>query len=101
MSGTFKAHEDCYDVMAQYKAIEGKEQKAAYKKAHYVTFKQFDKTKRNMKVLKEKYAIQDEYDYQYKLSSFKTERDMLYRGLNANVKQIEIAKENQKEQNKV
>lgn len=100
MAGTFKAYENCYDVMAQYKAIEGQEQKAAYKKANYATFKQFDKAKRNIKTLKEKYGINDEYDYQYKLSSFKMERDVLYQSLNANVKNIEIAKANQKEQNK-
>lgn len=87
MAGTFKGYEECHVVMSHYKSIKDKDQRAAYKKENYKTFKIFDSIKKNINKLKVEYGINDEAELQNKLSAFKIDRNLMYESLNANNKE--------------
>lgn len=84
MSGAFEGYKQCHDVMAEYKSIQDKNERANFKKAHYATFKKFDTFKKNINTLKNDFHINNESELQHKLAVLKVDRDLLYEGFNVN-----------------
>lgn len=82
MSGSFKEYEDSYGVMSSYKSAENDEERSNIKREHNHIFRRYDIVKRNIKILKNMYNINDEAELQNKLSILKNDRNLLYGSLN-------------------
>lgn len=83
MAGAYKEYKDSYEVMHKYKSTNDEEERRKMKHEHNHIFRRYDIVKRNIKVLKKFYNINDEAELQSKLSSLKNDRNLLYGSLDA------------------
>ena len=95
MAGSFDEYKQSYGVMYKYKATNDDEERRKIKQEHNQIFRRYDIVKRNIKILRNFYNINDEAELQSKLSLLKSDRNLLYGSLNAKdetIKKIEKKK---------
>jgi len=83
MAGSFDEYKQSYGVMYKYKATNDDEERRKIKQEHNQIFRRYDIVKRNIKILRNFYNINDEAELQSKLSLLKSDRNLLYGSLNA------------------
>lgn len=105
-SNCFQVYKDSYNLIADYKKSDNKEQ---FKKENYADFKQYDIAKKSIYFLKKDYGIEKETDLMYHIDSLKNTRNELYSTLGrskerevqrAKEEQIKRAKEKEQDKNR-
>lgn len=84
MKDSFDVYKNSHAMILQYKNLRTTEERVRFKKDHFTRFKQYDKAKKNLNLLKKIYNINNKESLEIKINSLKKERDMLYECLNIN-----------------
>ena len=73
MKDSFDVYKNSHAMILQYKNLRTTEERVQFKKDHFTRFKQYDKAKKNLNLLKKIYNINNKESLEIKINSLKRE----------------------------